>query len=221
LGCLFFICAFFGLSSLTSLELFAPERLLFTRERSNGFYSPSAYFVTKILFDIIPLRTVPPLLFGSIVYYMVGLYPLDNAMPKFLLALVLFNLCCAAICLVIALIFKHAAVGNLVATLTMLFSMLFSGFLLNKDKIIGVFSWLKYLSVFNYGYEAMIVNELVKINLHDTDVVEIEIPGTIILNQFGFNIKSYWRNIVILSVMFCSLLILAFALLKVFVKERR
>ena len=119
---------------MTTLDLFAPERLLFIRERSNGFYEPLAYFCSKVLFDVIPLRVVPPIMYGLICYYMIGFRPEGEALGTFLLILVLFNLAISSLCLIIAILFKQASVGNLVASICMLFCMLFSGFLLNKGK---------------------------------------------------------------------------------------
>ncbi len=58
LGLFFFILSLFGFSCLTSLGVFANERALFVRERSNGYYSPLTYFTSKLLFDILPLRIV-------------------------------------------------------------------------------------------------------------------------------------------------------------------
>lgn len=48
MGLFFFILALFGFSCLTSLEVFAKERILFMRERSNGYYSPFTYFTAKV-----------------------------------------------------------------------------------------------------------------------------------------------------------------------------
>jgi hypothetical protein len=78
LGCLFFACALLAFGSMSALEvcvfqvgstcspplirlfinipsfsilfpkLLASERLIFIRERANGYYSPSAYFVQKV-----------------------------------------------------------------------------------------------------------------------------------------------------------------------------
>jgi hypothetical protein len=48
------------------------------------------------------------------------------------MVLVLFNLVAAAVCLCFATGFKSVATANLLANLTILFSMLFGGFLLNK-----------------------------------------------------------------------------------------
>ena len=75
LGLFFFLLALFGFSTLTSLNVFASERLLFVRERANGYYAPITYFLAKVLFDIIPLRIIPPILMGAIIYPMTGLVP--------------------------------------------------------------------------------------------------------------------------------------------------
>lgn len=48
LGLFFFILALFGFSTLTSLGVFANERVLFVRERANGYYSPVTYFTSKV-----------------------------------------------------------------------------------------------------------------------------------------------------------------------------
>ncbi len=50
LGLFLFILSLFGFSCLTSLGVFANERLLFMRERANGYYSPFTYFVSKVSF---------------------------------------------------------------------------------------------------------------------------------------------------------------------------
>lgn len=64
LGLFFFVLALFGFSTLTSLNVFSAERLLFVRERANGYYSPLTYFAAKVIFDIVPLRVIPPILLG-------------------------------------------------------------------------------------------------------------------------------------------------------------
>ena len=48
MGLFFFILALFGFSTLTSLNIFASERILFVRERANGYYSPITYFTSKV-----------------------------------------------------------------------------------------------------------------------------------------------------------------------------
>lgn len=147
LGLFFFLLALFGFSTLTSLTVFSSERLLFVRERANGYYSPVTYFTAKVLFDIVPLRLIPPIIMGVIVYPMVGLIPDWPEFSKFILVLVLFNLAAAGICLLIGIVFRDPGVANLIGSLVMLFSLLFAGLLLNHDAIPASALWLQTVSL--------------------------------------------------------------------------
>lgn len=48
MGVFFFIEALFAFGCLTSLQVFAVERILFVRERANGYYQPFTYFLSKV-----------------------------------------------------------------------------------------------------------------------------------------------------------------------------
>lgn len=146
LGLFFFILALFGFSTLTSLTVFSSERLLFVRERANGYYSPITYFTAKVFFDIVPLRLIPPIILGAIVYPMSGLVAEAPYFFRFILILVLFNLAAASICLLIGIIFRDGGVANLIGSLVMLFSLLFAGLLLNHDAIPYGAQWLQKVS---------------------------------------------------------------------------
>ncbi|RUP43332.1 hypothetical protein BC936DRAFT_137331 [Jimgerdemannia flammicorona] len=235
---------FLARDCLTSLQVFAVERILFVRERANGYYKPITYFLAKVVFDIIPLRVVPPLMMGVIIYHMIGLVDGTTEFLKFLLVLVLFNLTAAAVCLCAGVVFRDHSVAMFLCTLVMLFSMLFAGLLLNKG-------WLKNLSFFNYALEALLVNELVYLQLTEVryglniDVSHThisasgfvllsnwsqnsrtlssphQVPGATILSTFGFNARAYWPDVTKLGIMFVVFLLFSFAWLQIFVKERR
>eukprot|EP00158_Paraphelidium_tribonemae_P008650 Partr_v1_DN28639_c1_g1_i1_m50047 putative (ABC) transporter len=188
LGFFFFVYLVFGLICLSSLELFTKERTLFVRERSNGYYGAGPYFLSKIFFDIIPLRVIPSLLLGSISYYMVGLTPDAAAFFKFLGALTMFNMTSAAQCFVIGVAMGHnLALANLISVLVILFSMLFGGFLINMDHMSPIFSWMQYLSNYRFAFEAVIVNEASELILKDVKYgAVISLPGSMVLESFGF-----------------------------------
>lgn len=222
MGLFFFYEALLGFMCLTSLQVFSSERILFVRERANGYYSPGIYFLSKVLFDIIPLRVVPPLMMGLISYYMVGLVDGVAEFFKFLLVLVLFNLTAAALCLAIGVVFKNLSMANLLCCMVILFSMLFAGLLLNKDSMSPYFGWLKHLSFFNYALEALLVNEMLYLQLVEERFgLNIDVPGATILSTFGFNARNYWPDVIKLGVMFLSFILFAFVWLVTFVKERR
>ncbi|PHH81110.1 hypothetical protein CDD80_2095 [Ophiocordyceps camponoti-rufipedis] len=222
LGLFFFLLALFGFSTLTSLQVFASERHLFVRERANGYYAPATYFAAKVLFDIVPLRIVPPVLMGSIIYPMTGLLPDASHFFKFMLVLVLFNLAAAAICLFIGIICKDSGVANLIGSLVMLFSLLFAGFLLNHDATPSGALWLQTLSIFHYGFESLIVNEVVELTLSDRRYgLNITVPGAAILSSFGFDNSALWADVRNLGIFAASFIVLAYAAMHLLLVEKR
>jgi ATP-binding cassette subfamily G (WHITE) protein 2 len=222
LGLFFFLLALFGFSTLTSLNVFASERLLFVRERANGYYSPVTYFVAKVLFDIVPLRIIPPVLMGAIIYPMTGLIPDASHFFTFMLTLVLFNLAAAAICFFIGIVCKDGGVANLIGSLVMLFSLLFAGLLLNHNKIPDAALWLQALSIFHYGFEALIVNEVVTLTLVDKKYgLDITVPGAAILSSFGFDNGAKWMDIVNLGIFAGIFVVLAYAAMHFLLVEKR
>ncbi|KAF2132378.1 hypothetical protein P153DRAFT_364780 [Dothidotthia symphoricarpi CBS 119687] len=222
LGLFLFVLSLFGFSSLTILTVFAPERLLFTRERAKGYYSPPAYFAAKVIFDIIPLRLLPPIILGIIVYPMTGLIPAWPNFLKFVLFLVLFNLAAAAIFLFIGIVFRNSGVANLIGVLVMLFSLLFSGFFLNKESIPGVAKWLQSLSIFHYAFEGLIVNEVKYLSLIDHKYgLDIEVPGSAILSSFGFNVLDLWKDVVGLAAFGGAFVVLAYLAMHFLLVEKR
>ncbi|KAF8968200.1 hypothetical protein BGZ46_010928, partial [Entomortierella lignicola] len=222
MGVFFFMCALFGFSCLSILPSFAHERILFVRERANGYYSPFTYFVSKVLFDIVPLRVIPPMLMGLIIYNMVGLVEGWKEFGRFFLVLVLFNITASGVCLMIGIMFEAVGVANLMSSLIMLFSMLFGGLLLNKESIPEQLSWLQKLSFFNFAFEALLVNEITFLQLIQKEYgLEIDVPGAVILSTFGFNSGAYWEDVRNLGIMAGTFFTVAFLWLHFRVNERR
>ncbi|KAI4184405.1 MAG: hypothetical protein L6R41_004757 [Letrouitia leprolyta] len=222
LGLFFFVLALFGFSTLTSLTVFSSERLLFVRERANGYYAPITYFAAKVVFDIVPLRLIPPIIMGAIVYPMTGLVPDWPEFLKFLLILVLFNLAAAAICLFIGIVFRDGGVANLIGSLVMLFSLLFAGLLLNHDAIPKPALWLQSLSIFHYGFEALIVNEVTYLTLIDHKYgLDIEVPGASILSAFGFDVGALWTDVIGLAIFSGAFIVVAYVAMHLLLVEKR
>lgn len=222
LGLFFFILALFGFSTLSSLNVFATERVVFVRERANGYYSPVTYFIAKVIFDIVPLRIIPPIIMGSILYPMTGLVPDAPHFFKFLLILVLFNLAAAAICLFLGIVFKDNGVASLIGSLVMLFSLLFAGLLLNHDAIPKSALWLQSLSIFHYGFESLIVNEVTYLTLVDQKYkLDITVPGAVILSSFGFDTQAFWPDALGLGIFAAAFILLAYVAMHFLLVERR
>lgn len=222
LGLFFFVLALFGFSTLSSLTVFAAERPVFVKERANGYYSPITYYLAKILFDMVPLRIIPPIIMGSILYPMTGLIPDMPHFLKFVLILVLFNLAAAAICLFIGIVCRDHGVASLIGSLVMLFSLLFAGLLLNHDAIPSAALWLQSLSIFHYGFESLIVNEVTFLTLTERKYnIDITVPGATILTSFGFDTQAFWPDVSSLATIAVLFIILGYIAMRVLLVERR
>ena len=79
------------------------------------------------------------------------------------------------------------------------------------DSMPPYFGWLKYLSFFNYTLEAMLVNELLYLQLVEERFgLKIDVPGATILSTFGFNAKNYWPDVIRLASMFLVFILINF-----------
>ncbi|KAK4051863.1 FAD-dependent urate hydroxylase [Microbotryomycetes sp. JL201] len=217
----FFVLSLFGFSCLTTLNAFSSERLLFTRERANGYYSPVTYFAAKLLFDIVPLRVIPPFVFVAIVYAPIGLVPTVDSFWSFVLVLVMFNLTASSVVLFLSVIIKDLGIANLVGSLLMLFNLLFAGLLINREKLPWYLQWLETYSFFHAAFEAFLVNEVRYLQLIDHKYgIDIEVPAAAILSTFGFKLEFAFDVLLLLGC-FVGFSLLSFVALHFFVKERR
>lgn len=82
--------------------------------------------------------------------------------------------------------------------------------------------WIQYLSYFNYAFEAIVVNELTGVIIVDQAAgITINVQAQVIIELFGFNVTTYWRDVGILAGFLGFYLLLSFAALKFLIKEKR
>uniref|UniRef100_A0AAQ4R2R8 ABC transporter domain-containing protein n=1 Tax=Gasterosteus aculeatus aculeatus TaxID=481459 RepID=A0AAQ4R2R8_GASAC len=158
-GALFFITVNQCFSSLSSAELFIAERKLFIHEYISGYYRVSVYFLSKILSDIITLRTIPAMTFSCVAYFMIGLKPTAAAFFTFMFTVTLVAYTATAMALAISADQTVVAIANIFMTIACVFMMIFAGLLVNLPSIVSWLSWLQYLSIPRYGLGALQVNE--------------------------------------------------------------
>lgn len=65
-------------------------------------------------------------------------------------------------------------------------SLLFTGLLINRKSVPAMFQWLHTVSFFHAAFEALAVNELRYLQLHEEKYgVNIDVPAAAILSMFG------------------------------------
>jgi len=168
------------------------------------------------------MRILPPFVYGCITYYLIGYNPPVSKFFTQLLLLILSNVAASGFCLFVAAIVPSVAVGNFIAVLFMLFCMLFGGFLVNGPTVPVALGWIQYISFFFYGYEAMVVNELVglEVTIDVAGYPATDVEGSLFLTILGLNPDAMTRDISVLVGMVLFYLLLAYLALR-FVKKTK
>ncbi|KAF1495848.1 ATP-binding cassette sub-family G member 2, partial [Eudyptula minor novaehollandiae] len=153
-GAMFFLTTNQCFSSISAIELFIVEKKTFTHEYISGYYRTSAYFISKLMADLIPMRTIPSIIFTCIIYFMLGKYGLKPTVEAFftmMFTLLMVSYTATSMALAIAAGQSVVAVANLLMTITFVFMIIFSGLMVNLTSIMSWLSWLKYFSIPRYG----------------------------------------------------------------------
>ncbi|KFV90441.1 ATP-binding cassette sub-family G member 2, partial [Fulmarus glacialis] len=148
-GAMFFLTTNQCFSSISAIELFVVEKKIFIHEYISGYYRVSAYFISKLMADLIPMRTIPSIIFSCIIYFMLGKYV--EAFFTMMFTLMMVSYTATSMALAIAAGQSVVAVANLLMTIAFVFMIIFSGLLVNLTSIMSWLSWLKYFSIPRYG----------------------------------------------------------------------
>ncbi|XP_067413255.1 broad substrate specificity ATP-binding cassette transporter ABCG2-like [Emydura macquarii macquarii] len=214
-GAMFFVTTNQCFSSISAIELFIVEKKIFIHEYISGYYRVSAYFVSKLMADLIPMRTLPSIIFTCIIYFMLGLKPRVDAFFIMMFTLMMVSYTATSMALAIATGQNVVAVANLLMTITFVFMIIFSGLLVNLTSIMSWLSWLQYFSIPRYGMTALQINEFTDLKfctdstntsqsgMNCTQVNQPYCTGEEYLKNQGFEATPWglWQNHVALACM--------------------
>ncbi|XP_050952215.1 broad substrate specificity ATP-binding cassette transporter ABCG2 [Labeo rohita] len=228
MGALFFITTNQCFSTMSSAELFIIEFIvlkLFVHEYISGYYRVSVYFLSKILSDVLFLRTIPGIIFSCVIYWMIGLKSTPAAFFIFLFSIILVSYTATSMALAISADQTVLAIANIFLTIIFIFMMIFSGLLVNLPSVANWLNWLKYFSIPRYGLAALEINEFTSLTFCDmrnisSTLVEICSTGEEFLGEQGINYSTWglWQNHLALGIMTLIFLIIAYLKLR-FIKK--
>jgi hypothetical protein len=243
LGCFFFSLACLAFSNLTLFgDILSDGALAALRaDVAAGDYRPWVWLASKLLMDVGPLRVGPPLLYGAVLYPLVGLHFVDwpTSWPVvviFLATLVLFNVALCAFVLAAGCVFffvfpdkKKKKTGDgrrsyaLMAVIGgLLVMLLFGGYLVNLNLLVRgdqrgsrhlLLRLLSSVSPVRWAFETLAVNELGHVVIRDPGIIDVDIPGTLILRQLGFAVVDDFFPTAALKLLLAFLSFLVIAVL--------
>ncbi|XP_032868649.1 broad substrate specificity ATP-binding cassette transporter ABCG2-like isoform X2 [Amblyraja radiata] len=209
IGAFFFIIINQMFGNLSAVEIFIQEKVLFIHENASGYYRTSAYFLSKVLVDLIPNRIIPILIFSSITYFLMGLKLDIGSFFLFYMTLSLTSLSAVSMAFLVSASVSTFATANALIALPYVVMMVFGGFLVNLNKMLHWLSWLKWMSIVAYGLKALIINELKGQIFYTNSTI---IPGEVYMIEQGidYSVWGFWQNQLALFCLMIIFLLLSF-----------
>ncbi|GFO17676.1 ATP-binding cassette sub-family g member 2, partial [Plakobranchus ocellatus] len=152
-GVLFFLSLTQQFINISAVSVFISERQLFRHEVSNGYYKVSAYFIAKVLCDLIPLRLLPVAIVTVLTHFAIGLRPGFHHVLLLFIGLYAVSVTSACICFLVGCMVTKDEMGHIILSMVIALSNLYAGFLINFSSMPVALSWIQYLSIAKYGFQ--------------------------------------------------------------------
>ncbi|KAJ2791803.1 ATP-binding cassette transporter snq2 [Coemansia linderi] len=162
-GVLFFALLFNSLTSLSEIPKAVSGRQVVYKHKALAMYHPAALSLAQTINDI-PFSMFQVLMFGSILYWATALQRTGGRFLAFLLILYVGCLCLTALFRLIGNISPNVDVGHTISGITLLFMILYVGYLIPPQTMHKYFKWIYWANPLAYGFKALLSNEFRDIN---------------------------------------------------------
>ncbi|MGH0122028.1 UNVERIFIED_CONTAM: hypothetical protein FKN15_007372 [Acipenser sinensis] len=186
-----------------------PEAIQNRHENTSGYYRTSTYFLSKVFADLIPNRIFPVFLFSAVSYFMMGMKNEVEAFFLYAFTLSMVSMAAVSLAFLVSASVRTFAVANVLIALPYVFMMVFGGFLVNLNAMLNWMSWLKWISIFRYGLNALTINEM-KGQLFYSNTSTT--TGEEYMDQQGIDYSpwDFWQNEVALISISCVCMVFAY-----------
>ena len=151
--------SFISLAMQAQALTFPLDRPVFLKEYKEDLYGVTPFFLAKIISEF-PFQVIFITLYTCIIYFVIP-YNTSSASKFF----IYYGIALAsqvagnAIGYCIGSVTNNVAFAITIGPLTMMTMVVYGGFFSNTDSLASAFYWMKYISPFNYGYRALILNQ--------------------------------------------------------------
>ncbi|CEG38885.1 atp-binding cassette superfamily [Plasmopara halstedii] len=158
LGVLFQAVLFLSLGQASQIPTYLTARDIFYKHRSANFYRTASYVLSYSVAQL-PMAFAETVVFGPIVYWLCGFVASATAFTIYLIMLFLTNLAFAAWFFFIASISPDLHISKPVAMVTILFFVLFAGFIVAKSQMPDWLVWIYWIDPIAWCLRALAVNQ--------------------------------------------------------------
>jgi ABC-type multidrug transport system ATPase subunit/ABC-type multidrug transport system permease subunit len=158
-GIIFLLIVYMAFISVNSATSLSTDKAIFIREQASKTYSPAAFYMSKLLFDI-PFDQILVLIMGFLLYLSVGL-SLHHAYQIFffVFALLILDLNTRGWGNLLLIALPNLEASSAATPFVLILQLLFAGLFINYDSIPNYLIWLEYISMFKFTWSAIMINE--------------------------------------------------------------
>ena len=229
-GIIFIILVYLSFIGINSTTTLSTDKAIFIREQASKTYSPIAFYMSKLCFDI-PFDQILTIIMAFLLYLAIGLR-LDTADHIFFFAFVLYllDLTTRGWGNLLLISLPNIEAASAATPFVVILQLLFAGLFINYDSIPNYLIWLEYMSMFKYSWSACMYNELEghhgdywnDCNMKATDVntKKVNMDMCYPLDFYSITIPK-WQNVLALSCIAIITHLMAFMFLRTIAKKYR
>mmetsp|Transcript_42117 Transcript_42117/g.112336 ORF Transcript_42117/g.112336 Transcript_42117/m.112336 type:complete len:674 (-) Transcript_42117:257-2278(-) len=214
MGASFFMVLNQGILGLLSvLQVFPLDIPLFLREVAAGRYRVHNYVLARMAAEV-PLQMVFPAIFGTILYFFVGMRPIYSPVDfavfcELMFVVVLTANASVSMGYAVGALCRTPQVALAVGPAVMLPLAIFGGLLMNSDAVPPYWKWLEVFSFFKYGFHASSI-----LLWKNREIDDKFFPnGDSVLEAYGIDSDTLHINYIALATLFVGWRIIAYLLL--------
>ncbi|EQC40492.1 hypothetical protein SDRG_02383 [Saprolegnia diclina VS20] len=222
LGVIFTTVLFLALGQLPTIPAIVEAREIFYKQKAANFFRTSSFILAQCTTQI-PFALLETVLFGSVMYWVTGFTSDVGAFLTYLLLLFVTNLAFTTWFFFLASISPNLNVAQPVSMVSVLFYVLFSGFIMSSSDMPDYFVWIYWIDPLAWCIRALAINQYAASEFQKCEYKGIdycartgETFGNAQLQQFGLKTDTVWiwYAVLYLAVCYVFFMLLAYVALE-------
>ncbi|KAL8002461.1 putative pleiotropic drug resistance protein PDR/CDR [Plasmopara halstedii] len=222
MGLIFNAVMFVSLGQQAQIPVYIAAREVFYKQRKSNYFRTSSFVLANSVSQI-PLGFAECLVFGSILYWMCGYVATAEAYLLFELMLFMTNLAMAAWFFFLSCASPDLNVASPISMVSILFFILFAGFVITKDQIPDYLIWIYWINPMAWSVRALCVNQYTDSSF-DTCIYDGEnyctnynlTMGEYSLSTFEVPTEKFWLwyGMIFMGVAYVFFMVMSFVVLE-------
>ncbi|XP_024083780.1 protein scarlet-like isoform X1 [Cimex lectularius] len=194
------------------VHTFPAELAVMMREVGNGIYSPGPYYISKLIM-LLPRAVIEPAFFSIITFCIPGLFGGLMGFFLFCIPVIMCSIAATSYGCLISSVFDNIEKGSMFSVPYEQVALLFCGIYLSLSDVPFHFAWVKYVSIFYYGIEALSILQwsfIFNIPCSSTPDRPCINSGNGVLEHFGYSKSNFTMDMLGLLSIYCCCHVVGF-----------